>query len=34
MKYGVKSKKKGKKTSFEIIESVKISEDELENLVV
>lgn len=34
MKYGVKSKKKGKKTSFEIIESVKISEDELEILVV
>lgn len=34
MKYGVKSKKKGKKTSFEIIESVKISADELENLVV
>ena len=34
MKYGVKSKKKGKKTSFEIIESVKISEDELESLVV
>ena len=34
MKYGVKSKKKGKKTSFEIIESVKISKDELESLVV
>ena len=34
MKYGVKSKKKGKKTSFEIIESIKISEDELESLVV
>ena len=33
MKYGTKSKKKGRKTSFEIIESIKISEMELEKLV-
>lgn len=30
MKYGIKSKNKGKKTSFEITESIKISEKELD----
>jgi hypothetical protein len=34
MKNGIKSKKKGKKTSFEIIESIKIRENQLGKLVV
>ncbi|MGL5084909.1 MAG: hypothetical protein ACRC68_04205, partial [Clostridium sp.] len=34
MKYGIKSKKKGKKSSFQIVESLKISEYDLEKMVV
>jgi hypothetical protein len=34
MKYAIKSKKKGRKTTLEIIESIKISEFDLESLVI